>query len=322
METVDRAYLEEHVLDRHTRGWYALCPECGGDRFYYTEDNGLAYCWHCGYKATTAAKEVVSSGWSTWNVDIGSIRHVYSDAAEVYARQLGKSQLSYLMKKRGLTKETVERFRLGFCPNITLDLYKNPSVVDAGLATRSRSPTLANRISIPYLNEEEVVDMRGRATQTGQNPKYMSLPGSSESRGSYYMFNWERASRLADKLNVLIITEGEFKAVVADQFGFACAALPGMTTWKSGTAFSPSWKVIIAFDSERSAESQTRVDRAIVKAASHIPHAYVIKLPLFEEDTKQDIDSFLIHPLGGPDRFHYLLENALPFEEYKALRAF
>lgn len=314
---ITSAYLESHVYHLHGRGWKSLCPACGGTNLYYTQDNGLCYCFNCtaSYRVQGTVVEHLDTP-----CDVAAVRAYYGELAAHYHRCLPRESRAYL-HQRGVDDEAIAQYGIGYCPSGECAWYRSPLAVESGVASPRGTPSLAERITVPYVVDGEVTDIRGRATRPDQNPKYKSLFGSSARRGAQYPFNWERAVLRARIHKVLIVTEGEFKALVADRFGFACVALPGMTSWRQGFVGDADWRIVVVFDALRDRRAQWHVDRAIARLTERLPRIYVGRLPLLGEE-KQDLDSFLMHRRGGAARLQQVVDQAVPYAEYARLRAF
>ncbi len=317
MLSIPLVYLEEHIHEYHARGWKSLCLDCGGHNLYYTSDNGLCHCFNCSVSYKVSGTVIKRD---TKPKDIDAIRAYYAELSHFYQGCIDKDIRNYLFK-RGINDAAIDEYQIGFCPSSALSLYKHPIAVDAGIATTHGNPSLADRIVLPYLVDMQVSDMRGRATKQDQDPKYKSLFGSSESRGAYYLYNWERAVQKAREKKFMIITEGEIKALVADIYGFPCVALPGMAAWRRGFVPESDWRVITIFDATLDRSAQYLVDRALARIHDHIPTMSVGVLPLLGE-AKQDLDSFLLHRKGGQDRLQRIVDTAVSYKEYARLRAF
>lgn len=130
--------------------------------------------------------------------------------------------------EHGLTDQTIERFRLGYDPN------------DATPQGRQQGP----RYVIPYLE--------------GRRPKLFRYyqPG-----GTKYKYTWEEGSEAAlfnpsdavgDENGRVFICEGEQKAMLLVQLGYAACAVPGAAMWKSEwqALFTHAKQIIICFDND------------------------------------------------------------------------
>lgn len=174
---------------------------------------------------------------------------------EIYEFIAGRGKLSdkhcqELKTKRGFSDETIAKFRFfsggNYLLEIEPELNKNftpDALLTAGVMVNSgKSPTLSpqllqDKIIIPYITDGQVTLIRPH--------KY----GLHEVGIQVFPASWGKN---------LIITEGEFKAVAADQLGFNAIALPGVSSF-SGEHFPTLIKLLndhqvkdicIIFDSE------------------------------------------------------------------------
>jgi hypothetical protein len=248
---------------------------------------------------------------------------MYVDALDFYRSALDKNHKEYL-KQRGISDEYIDLFKIGFCPPKNLPVYRNAAAIDSGLYRTDGVPSLSERIIFPYIAYNEVTDMRGRCLDD-QEPKYKSPFNQSYARGAIYPFNFNRATEKSKETKTIVITEGEIKALVGDQFGFAVVGLPGMTNWRSGfiDGYNDVFgiRIVVVFDNSVQLDDKIRIDRAIKKLTNHLPCFYVGVLPLLGEH-KMDIDTFLLHKNGGERRFKDIIDESIPYERYKALRRF
>ena len=322
MLELDLQWALAHRTKTAARGFKCVCPSCGGNDVWVTPHTLLGHCFECGasYRMVEEGKERAVS--HTTRVlppfDTTSIRRLYNELAEYYHSCIELDHRMYLYS-RGLTDAAISTFKIGYCPPDHLSIYTSRLSRDAGVASYGSEPWLANRIVFPYIAEYEITDMRGRVL--GDDPmRYKSLYHRPERRGAVFPFNHDRAYKRSTETGTLVITEGELKAIVADMYGFAVMALPGILSYRS-IIVPPKVKLVVVFDSDSKQESNVRVDRAIARLADRVPPFSVGTLSLFGE-TKMDIDSFLTHPKGGPDMFQYIVDHALPYKDYRSYRRF
>lgn len=135
-----------------------------------------------------------------------------------YEKKLFENELAltYLVK-RGLTRETVESFRLG--------LVEDP-------LPESGHDFQVGRLSIPYITQTGIVQIRFRAIPfTGipgdpePSPKMKSEVGAGST-----IFN-VRALNNSDP--IIYVCEGEFDAMSAVQAGLPAIGIPGANSWQS-----------------------------------------------------------------------------------------
>lgn len=141
--------------------------------------------------------------------------------------------LTYL-KNRGLTKETVQSFRLGLVEDI------DPN---------SGHDFMVGRLAIPYITQTGIVQIRFRAIPyTGipgdpeDSPKVMGEPGMKTT-----IYN---AIDLLDA-DTVCLCEGEPDVWSAKQAGFASVGVPGANSWSGVYAKILRYrKVIILADND------------------------------------------------------------------------
>jgi len=316
-------YCEKHKTKHSSRGYKAVCPSCAGNDLWVTPENRSAYCWECGVSYYLIHNENDTYQprrvqYTTKQFDTKQIRALYSDAANYYHSCISKDHEEFL-KRRGISQEAINFFRIGFCPPGVSPMYLTETAKEAGLADGKGQPWLSGRIIFPYIADGEVTDLRGR-TLTDEDPKYKSLYHKSEQRGAFYPFNYDAAMRKAQASKLLIVTEGEIKAVVADQCNFPIMALPGMLSYRSALVSQPGIRIVVVFDNSADADDRVRIDKAIAKLSLKIPAFSVVTLPLLGEQ-KMDIDSYLMRA-DNTERFRYYVENAIDYSMYKRLRNF
>ncbi|TDD97224.1 toprim domain-containing protein [Actinomadura rubrisoli] len=132
-------------------------------------------------------------------------------ATSRYERALNSERVAvdYLMNSRGLTKETIQEFRLG--------------VVADPLPGHEH---VRGWISIPYLTpDDSVVSLRFRRLGDGGGSKYLSIAGDAPR-----LFNAKILNR--GDLTWMCTPEGEFDAMIAVQCGVPAVGIPGAQSWQ------------------------------------------------------------------------------------------
>lgn len=282
------------------------CPSCGRNSYVYTTEIEFGYCFICTYKeyrGKITHKEKVRSPY------VDEIRNYYKQVAHYYHSCLDTKAITFL-HQRGFTNDTIQRFLIGYCPHGTNVLYRTTIAVEAGIGLPHDSTSvLAGRIIFPYFfNDATIVDIRGRALDPDEEIKYKSPYHSSYYRGADYLYN----NHLSNATTI-IITEGEIKADIATQAGFATLAMPGINSIKTYRQRDDQ-KVIILFDSQK--QHQQHVNQAIIRLSGEFIDPYVGTLPLMGKD-KMDCDTLILD--YGIDMFADIVHNALPYQDWKQL---
>jgi hypothetical protein len=143
--------------------------------------------------------------------------------------------------EHGLTDATIERFRLGFEPE-----HVETKTLDDGTV---KSVTIPDRYVIPYLEGRRPKFFRYYAPNGDPKWKYTWEEGAEAT-----LFNPSDAMG-DEKHGVVIICEGEQKAMLLVQMGYAAVAVPGASQWRDEfqAAFTHAKKVIIVFDNDNPA---------------------------------------------------------------------
>lgn len=133
--------------------------------------------------------------------------------------------------EHGLTDLTIERFRLGYEPEHT-----EPT-------EDGRGRKVPARYVIPYLEGRRPVLFRYYAPYGEPKYKYTWETGS-EAR----LFNASAA--IGDDKGMVILAEGEQKAMLLTQLGYAAVAVPGAAMWRTEwqAAFTHAKQILICFD--------------------------------------------------------------------------
>lgn len=135
--------------------------------------------------------------------------------------------------EHGLSDLTIERFRLGYEP-------AHEDTDDAG-----RTRRISGRYVIPYLEGRRPAAFRYYAP--GGDPRYKyTWELGSEAR----LFNPNAA--VGDDEGRTILCEGEQKAMLLTQLGYAACAVPGAAMWRSEwqAAFTHAKQILICFDND------------------------------------------------------------------------
>lgn len=170
-----------------------------------------------------------------------------------------ESALIYL-KMRGITSETIHSFRLGF--------VEDP-------LPESGHDFMTGRISIPYITQTGVVQIRFRAVPyTGipgdpePSPKMKGEPGIHTS-----IYN---AIQLIQDTEILCVCEGEFDTISAVQAGLPAIGIPGAQAWQ--TVYSRALryrKVVILADNDDHGEGMKFAE----KVQSDVRGARIKRMP-------------------------------------------
>lgn len=198
-----------------------------------------------------------------------SQRNMLEKSTAKYAANL--SEVLPYLESRGLTEETIERFRLGYVK----EPYKGDDDYEG-------------RLCIPYLRRVGVTAQRFRAMEDS-DCKYLGRAGVSSGLFHVEAFFGES--------EVCVITEGEFDTIILDQIGIPSVGIAGTSGWKSHyrRLFEDFDQLIIFRDDD---EAGAKLVKAIRK---DFPYAISVRMP------SGDVNSTYLDPEYGEA---YLREQA------------
>jgi DNA primase len=196
-------------------------------------------------------------------------------AARIFEEALqareGFAALAYA-ERRGLSRDTVQEFRIGFAPNgkdalkaaLLKKGFTEAQLLEAGLIIKPDDgrPTydrFRNRLAIPILDaKSRVIAFGARALDPEAEPKYLNSPETRLFDKGSTVFNFARARKAAFDSSELIVVEGYMDVIALHQAGFANAVAT------LGTAFTERqmeslWQLaaepIVCFDGDRAGEA-------------------------------------------------------------------
>jgi DNA primase len=183
----------------------------------------------------------------------------------------GRDALLYA-ERRGLSRQTLKEFRIGFAPNAK-DVLKSTllkkgfteaQLLETGLVIKPDDgrPTydrFRNRLTIPILDaKSRVIAFGARALDPEAEPKYLNSPETRLFDKGSSLFNFARARQAAFDKGELVVVEGYMDVIALHQAGFAhCVAT-------LGTAFTERqmellWQLapepIVCFDGDRAGDA-------------------------------------------------------------------
>ncbi|WP_043646582.1 DNA primase [Caenispirillum salinarum] len=249
------------------RGEYkGLCPFHGEKTpsFTVSEDKGFYHCFGCQANGDVLDFEMQSRGLSFMEavealaaeagmeVPKASPREVEKakrqatlqevvEAAcrffqDALKRPEGAAALDYL-RDRGLSDETIRRFRLGYAPPpgaLTRHLagqgIQERQMVEAGLLKRRDDGRVVDyfrdRVMFPITDRRgRVIAFGGRVMGDGQ-PKYLNSPDSDVFHKGSVLYNMALAREAARETGRVIVAEGYMDVIAMAQFGLHEAVAP------------------------------------------------------------------------------------------------
>ena len=197
-------------------------------------------------------------------------REAVDAACTLYEQSLrepaGKRALDYL-HGRGLTDETIKRFRLGYAPNgnvvktkflargVTEDVLMETRLLSPGKDGRDSFDFFRNRVMFP------IFDLRGRPVAFGgrvmdpeEQPKYLNSPDTPLFHKGQILYGVALARTAAAEKREIIVAEGYMDVIALAQAGFTHSVAPlgtAMTESQLELLWRMSPEPILCFDGDR-----------------------------------------------------------------------
>ncbi|NVK19296.1 MAG: DNA primase [Methylocystaceae bacterium] len=254
---------------------------------------------------------------------------VMEQATLYYERALrmpeGKTGLSYV-QQRGLSEDTIKRFRLGYAPNIQGGLkaalkregIDESLMIEAGLLIQPDDPNrqpyerFRERVMFPITDRRgKVIAFGGRILGDGK-PKYLNSPDTPLFHKGTILYGLAQARETAHKKEEIIVTEGYMDVIALAQGGFPNAVAP------LGTALTEEqilllWRMskhpTLCFDGD--AAGQRAAARGAERALPHLKPGFGLKFVHLPEG--EDPDSLI--KAEGSAAMQTVLDEAIPLSE-------
>ncbi|HXQ50803.1 MAG TPA: DNA primase [Stellaceae bacterium] len=343
-----------HVkLARRGREYVGLCPFHSEKTpsFTVVEDKAFYHCFGCGAHGDVIgfAMRVAGAGFRETVEQLAkeaglrvpdelpedrerqaqamSLHDACDAACAFFEDQLkqpgGRAARDYLAR-RGLSAETIARFRLGWAPDSRDALkralggkFAEPLLIEAGLLrqaeTRDSYDFFRGRVIFPICDRAgKIMAFGGRVIGDGQ-PKYLNSPDTPifDKGRTLYGAHIARAAPRSDL--VPIVTEGYMDVIALHQAGFAGAVAP-LGTALTETQLLELWRLgdrpILCFDGD--AAGRRAAVRALDRGLPLLRHEVGLRFVLLPEN--EDPDS-LIRSRGEPV-FRSYLEGAMEASEF------
>jgi DNA primase len=152
-------------------------------------------------------------------------------ATNYYLQSLIKNEhaLTYVFKKRGLSKEIVQKFRLGYAPDsgdalvtfLTKKGFSGQELSQAGLLNRYGGDMFRGRMMVPLMDGSgQVIGFTGRILEDIPNaPKYLNTPQTLLYDKGRHVFGLSQAKEAIRAHDYAVIVEGNLDVVSSHQAG-------------------------------------------------------------------------------------------------------
>jgi DNA primase len=325
------SFIGKFVKLKHlnNKNFVGLCPFHNEKTpsFRVDDDKGLFYCFGCNkggnilnflqYYKNISLPDAIEEIAIEYNIKLQKFNKAEDSKTKehksllervmgVFTSQLktekGRDALFYLQTKRGLTAETIEKFKLGFCPkegDFLLSYFPSEinELLELGLIFKRDGggfySTFNERIIFPIFNQKnEVIAFAGRIfTKTQEDnklAKYINSKESSIFKKHTALYGIEKIKKVGLPI---VLVEGYLDVITMHQFGF------NETVAQMGTAFSKEQieilfhktdEIIFCYDAD---EAGKKAERRSVELC--LPMLTPKKKLSFLELTTKDADEFL-----------------------------
>ena len=261
--------------------YYCFSTNQGGDIFSFIQAmEGVDFKGALSMLAERANVELVKVDPKARDERDQSFAAVDKAAAFYESRLKDDPEAIAYLTDRGVTKQSIATWRLGYAPNAWRDAKEHlaksgfPISLIQKVALIKGDPgkepydVFRDRVMFPISDASgRVVGFSGRILHPDDKaPKYVNSPESPLFNKSEIMFGYDKAKQGIRKLDFSLIVEGQFDLVLAHQAGYT------NTVAVSGTALTPhhvqllqrlSNRVVLALDADRAGIEA-------IKKASHL----------------------------------------------------
>jgi len=257
-------------------------------------------------------------------IDYDKYHGINAKAARFFYNNLGtrgNKGLAYL-KKRGLSKETITAFGLGYAPasgHALVDHLRNEGVSDddmikLGLANKGRDglyDKFRDRVMFPIIStQDKVIGFGGRAIGD-YKPKYLNSPESEIFLKKNNLFGLNLTKKEIDKEQRAIIVEGYMDMISLWQNGVrnvAASLGTALTLNQARLLCRYSKNIVLSYDSDSAGINAALRGIDVISDAGGKPRVMHVT------DGKDPDDFIKAH---GKEAFLKLVDNAMPATDYK-----
>ena len=280
--------------------WHDFSSNKGGDVFsFIMEVEGVDFREALELLARRAGIEFADHD-SSGSQELAKLKRRLLEAhrwASLYYQESLKQNdraLQYVFKKRGLSKEIVQTFQIGYAPDsgnaLVQFLHKkgftNQELSDGGLINRFGGDLFRGRMMVPLMDASgQVIGFTGRILEDAPNaPKYLNTPQSPLYDKSRHVFGLSQAKEAIRKNDYAVVVEGNLDVVSSHQVGITqvvATAGTAMTEQHLKALVRLSPNVRLAYDGDKAGLAAT--ERSIPIAQHVGTELTIISLP---EDVK------------------------------------
>lgn len=188
------------------------------------------------------------------------------------------------LTNRGITKEIIEKYKLGIAPKAYATFYKkfrhdfSEDIMEkAGLIIKTKEgeyiDRFRNRVIIPIQDEfGDVVAFGARAVEEGQMPKYLNSSDSLIYNKSKLLYGLYTAKDTIKAEDSVVLMEGYFDVISAQAHGIknavaSCGTSLTQDHVKLLSRYTPSRRIYLSFDTDLAGQKATKRNAELIKEA-------------------------------------------------------
>ncbi len=213
-------------------------------------------------------------------------------AANYYQQSLLRNQhaVEYVFKRRGLSKQIVRDFQIGYAPSsgnalvqfLTKKGYAKQELADAGLTNRFGGDLFRGRMMVPLMDGGgQVIGFTARIIEDDPSaPKYLNTPQTLLYDKGRHVFGLSQAKEAIRTNDYAVVVEGNLDVISSHQVGetmVVATAGTAMTEHHFKALSRLSAQVRLAFDGDKAGVAAT--ERAIPIAETVGVELTIITLP-------------------------------------------
>ena len=288
--------------------WHDFSSNKGGDVFAFVmEAEGMDFRQAMEFLARKAGvdlSEYQSAGAKRRSAYKKRLLAANELAARYFQQSLLRSQqaIEYVFKQRGLSRQTVQDFQIGYAPDSGTALlaalekrgFTKREINDAGLLNRYGKDLFRGRMMVPLMDQGgQVIGFTGRIIGNVPNaPKYLNTPQTLLYDKGRHIFALSQAKEAIRKSGFVVMVEGNLDVVSSHQAGVA------QTVATAGTSMTENHlkavkrltsDVRLCYDSDKAGVAAT--ERAIELASHEGVELTIISLPDGAKDPDELIKS-------------------------------
>jgi len=276
--------------------WHDFSSGKGGDVFSFVmEVEGLDFRQALEQLAQKAGVELAQYDTQK-SGELAAKKKRLLEANELAARYFQQCLLKnshaieYIFKKRKLSKEIVQEFRIGYAPDDSDGLvrilqkkgFTGKELSEAGLTNRYGGDIFRSRMTVPLMDGAgQVIGFTGRILRDEPNaPKYLNTPQTLLYDKSRHVFGLSQAKESIRKQDEAVIVEGNLDVVSSHQVSVTNVVATAGTAITDGHLRALNrltGNVKLAFDADKAGLAAT--ERAIPIAQAAGVELSIVSLP-------------------------------------------